>query len=266
MSKPERRPTRDWDAAAFRGMTRFRRPPFEALKAQIEWRPNMAILDLGCGAGDLTREIHEQAGAASTLGIDRSESMLALANAEQVAGLSFERHDLADYTPRRRYDLIMSNAAWQWVKNHPALIERCAEALNDGGQLAIDMVVRGNPYFKLAFDLFESEPFRPFKGKLAEVYGEVLSLDDYARLLDDHGFTRQRVRSQVHTYQLASWDELLHHLRTTAIYYKWVLPQELWARYREELEWRFWALVETKRTRTPFFATQRLTLWGARER
>src|SRR5262249_39506546 len=67
-----------WDALLWQSRHQYRRPLFDGLKALVKWKPNMTILDLGCGTGDFTCEVHRQANAVTTLGVDKSMNMLAL--------------------------------------------------------------------------------------------------------------------------------------------------------------------------------------------
>ena len=65
-----------WDPAQYHRFRNERRQPWEDLVALVEVRPDMRVVDLGCGSGELTRELAERLGAASVLGIDSSAAML----------------------------------------------------------------------------------------------------------------------------------------------------------------------------------------------
>jgi trans-aconitate 2-methyltransferase len=51
----------------------------------------------------------------------------------------FTRADIAAWSPQRPLDVIVSNAAFQWVGDHPALLNRLAQSLAPGGTLAVQM-------------------------------------------------------------------------------------------------------------------------------
>src|SRR5262249_33309166 len=53
-----------------------RRRPFDDLLALVAPIPGGGAVDLGCGPGELTRELHRRVGAAETVGIDSSPAML----------------------------------------------------------------------------------------------------------------------------------------------------------------------------------------------
>src|SRR5688572_31302350 len=101
--------------------TRFaaeRKQPFLDLAALVEPRPNMRVVDLGCGTGELTRELHEVLGARETLGIDSSAAMLA--KAKPADGVRFEQSTVEEFEGGP-FDLIFSNAALHWVADHEPL-------------------------------------------------------------------------------------------------------------------------------------------------
>ncbi|HEY4001800.1 MAG TPA: methyltransferase domain-containing protein, partial [Candidatus Xenobia bacterium] len=106
-----------WDPAQYERFAMERRQPFDDLLAQVERRPGMRVVDLGCGTGELTVELHQQLGAAATIGIDSSASMLT--RAPQAAGVRFEELDIAQVSGT--WDLVFSNAALHWLPDHRVL-------------------------------------------------------------------------------------------------------------------------------------------------
>jgi len=70
--------TRDaWDPGQYDRFAAERRQPFVDLLALCRPVPGGTIVDLGCGPGGLTVELHRALGAAHTTGIDLSAAMLA---------------------------------------------------------------------------------------------------------------------------------------------------------------------------------------------
>src|SRR5205807_7568438 len=96
--------------------------PFFDLLARIPDRGYKTIVDLGCGTGDLTAALAEHWPEARVLGVDLSEEMLVPARERENPGLlDFVQGDLATWRPAQPAELIVSNAAFQWVADHPAL-------------------------------------------------------------------------------------------------------------------------------------------------
>src|SRR6202008_4825056 len=112
-------PALSWDPNQYERFKDERAQPFRDLAALVEHRPHMRVADLGCGTGELTRELHEQLSAEETLGIDNSESMLR--KAKPSGTLRFELADIANFASDRPFDLIFSNAALHWVPDHEHL-------------------------------------------------------------------------------------------------------------------------------------------------
>lgn len=56
-----------------------RSKPFDDLVSHIVVEPNLKIIDLGCGTGELTKRLYDKLSNSSVLGIDNSAEMLAKA-------------------------------------------------------------------------------------------------------------------------------------------------------------------------------------------
>ena len=128
-----------WDASQYLKYADERSRPFFDLLARVRIEAPARIADLGCGPGNLTRTLTERWPAAQVIGVDSSAAMLTQASA--IADrLDFVQADLASWTPDQRIDLLVSNAALQWVDHHETLLARLAGLLVAGiGTLAIQM-------------------------------------------------------------------------------------------------------------------------------
>ena len=84
-------PIEGWNPDQYERFHAERRQPFDDLVALCTPVPGGRVVDLGCGTGNLTVELHERMQAAETVGVDSSESMLARAKANHgdVPGLTF---------------------------------------------------------------------------------------------------------------------------------------------------------------------------------
>jgi trans-aconitate 2-methyltransferase len=58
---------------------------------------------------------------------------------ERLPGCAFVAADLATWQPPERADLLFANAVFQWVPDHPAVLQRLVAALPAGGVLAVQM-------------------------------------------------------------------------------------------------------------------------------
>lgn len=103
-----------------------------------------AILDLGCGDGVLTKKLADLAPEGKTLGIDASKGMIATAKELEGHNLLFAYQDINDMAFSNRFDLIFSNAALHWVKDHYKLLKNCFTALKPGGIVRFNFAGDGN--------------------------------------------------------------------------------------------------------------------------
>jgi trans-aconitate 2-methyltransferase len=259
----DRMGAKDWNPAQYERFRAERRQPFVDLLALVQPRPGMRVTDLGCGTGELTRDLHHQLQARDTLGIDRSPAMLARSAEFATDGLRFEIGDIAAFTADRTYDLVFSNAALHWIPEPESVLARLTAALADGGQLAVQVPANhDHPSHTIAAEVADEEPFRTaLGGHVHRAF--VLPPERYAVLLHDLGFTAQHVRLQVYVHLLASRADVVEWVKGTLLTdVAGRLPADLYerflARYRERL---MPALADTRPHVYPF---KRILLWGRR--
>ncbi|MBO3742459.1 trans-aconitate 2-methyltransferase [Actinoplanes flavus] len=130
-----------WDPAVYRRFGAERSRPFFDLVGRIGADRPRAVADLGCGPGELTRTLAERWPDARVTGLDSSPEMIAKA-AAQPGPVEFRQGDIADWSPGPDVDVVVTNAALQWVPGHREMLARWAAALPSGAWLA--MQVPGN--------------------------------------------------------------------------------------------------------------------------
>jgi len=261
--------TDTWDPRQYDKFQREREQPFYDLLALVRPAAGMRVVDLGCGTGQLTAVLHQRLDARATLGIDRSESMLAKARgAAPAAGLRFAAGTIEDFAAadggqRSAWDLVFSNAALHWVDDHERLLERLTSALAPGGQIAFQVPAQHDTLTHLlAEELAGAEPFRAaFAGWRRSQ--PVLTPDAYARLLYRNGFTDPNVELIVYPHILASRDEVVEWVKGTMLTeYKRHLPPEVYDRFVDQYRVR---LLDRLDDATPFFYPfKRILCWGQR--
>jgi cyclopropane fatty-acyl-phospholipid synthase-like methyltransferase len=101
-------------------------------------RPGMRVLDLGCGAGDVTFVAADLVGPdGSVVGVDRSLQALARAQlrAEQrgLAHVRFAAGDIYDPAPGGPFDVIVGRLLLMHVPDPAAALRRQATTLRAGG-------------------------------------------------------------------------------------------------------------------------------------
>lgn len=256
-------PSTAWDPAQYGRFEAERSQPFHDLAALVERVPSMRVVDLGCGAGALTAWLHGELGAAETVGVDASESMLEQARAHEAAGLRFEAGDIRTWAPDAPVDLVFSNAALQWVDGHEELWPRLAAMVAPGGQIAVQMPMNDDhPSHVEARALAAEEPFRSELDGFERRF-PTLAPERYATLLHELGFERPHVRVQVYGHVLPETRAVVEWVKGSLLTpYRERLAPEAYARFLERYTER---LVERLGEHAPFFYPfKRVLMWGRR--
>jgi trans-aconitate 2-methyltransferase len=194
-----------WDPQQYSQFRDERAQPFYDLAALVQRRPGMRVVDLGCGGGELTRWLHFELEAAETLGVDRSQEMLAAAAQHAGGAVRFERRDIVDFAANGEpgaFDLVFSNAALQWVTGHATLLPQLCKLLAPGGQLAIQVPLGGDhPARPVLAEVAASEPYASALRGFARAPG-AMPPDWYATRLHELGAAEQIVRMNVYGHVL----------------------------------------------------------------
>ncbi|MFF7395812.1 trans-aconitate 2-methyltransferase [Achromobacter sp. NPDC008082] len=125
-----------WSAKQYSAFENERTRPVRDLVAAV---PNDAVkvaVDLGCGPGNSTEVLASRYPDATVTGMDSSEDMVQAAR-KRLPALAFELADIATWNPPQQYDVILANAALQWVPDHATLYPRLISKLAPGGILAV---------------------------------------------------------------------------------------------------------------------------------
>ncbi len=130
-----------WDPTQYLKFAGERMRPAIDLLARVPLDEASAVVDLGCGAGNVSRLLGARWPGAVVTGIDNSEAMLAQAGAATGAEPRYRwrREDLAGWQPEGAVDVVFSNAALHWLDGHAALLPRLLGAVRPGGVLAVQM-------------------------------------------------------------------------------------------------------------------------------
>src|SRR6185369_14522830 len=128
-----------WDPAKYLAFGDHRARPFHDLVGRIAAEAPRRVVDLGCGPGNLTVTLQQRWPDAVVEAVDSSPEMV---EAACERGIDAVVGDLAQWTPKPDTDVVVSNAALQWVPGHVELLVRWAGALAPGSWIA--MQVPGN--------------------------------------------------------------------------------------------------------------------------
>ena len=248
-----------WDPTQYHKFQAERSAPFFDLLALVEVRPNLKVVDLGCGTGELTRHLADALPSSDVTGMDNSPQMLEKAASYSGSSLRFEQGDQSQLTGE--WDLIFSNAALHWSENHSELIPRLYERLAPGGQIAVQVPSNHNHISHQIYRETASEEMFKFILNSFQSYATVLSIDDYARILFKSGAEQIVVFEKVYAHILEDSDAVVEWISGTAL----VPYFERLGNHKEEFVHVIREKMRAAMPDTPVFYPFRRTFFSARK-
>lgn len=132
-----------WDPKQYAQFGAERSRPFVDLLARVGAEDPSVVVDLGCGNGPLTLTLVDRWPRASVIGLDHSPQMLEAARErDALSRVAWIEADLTDWDPSSLQvspDVVITNAALQWVPGHLDLIDRVVGVLAPGGWFAMQV-------------------------------------------------------------------------------------------------------------------------------
>ena len=131
-----------WDPERYHRFADERGRPFVELLRRIEVAAPQAVVDLGCGTGNLTSLLAARWPDAHVLGLDSSPEMVH--RAQQAPGIQARVQDISAWVRNPQpspagIDVLVSNAALQWVPDHLDLLLPMTQRVAPGGRLAFSV-------------------------------------------------------------------------------------------------------------------------------
>ncbi len=136
--------TYEFDGERYRTASSHQKEWGKSLISKITLQGNETILDLGCGDGHLTEQLALLVPNGNVLGIDASIGMIQTAQNICRDNLAFVRMDINNLHFSNEFNIIYSNAALHWIKDHKRLLQNSYAALKPGGILLWDFGSHGN--------------------------------------------------------------------------------------------------------------------------
>jgi len=129
-----------WNPDQYLKFAEERTRPCQELAARIGAERVRRIIDLGCGPGNSTRVLAARWPHAEITGLDSSPEMIAAAR-ESALEVRWVLGDIAEWAAGGggEFDIVFSNAALQWVRDHAAVFPRLFARVAAGGALAVQV-------------------------------------------------------------------------------------------------------------------------------
>jgi trans-aconitate 2-methyltransferase len=204
-----------WDPDVYLTFADHRGRPFYDLLSQVGAVEPRRVVDLGCGAGNLTGQLARRWPDAVVEALDSSPEMVAAA---RERGVDASVGDVRTWTPQPDTDVVLSNAAMHWVPEHGELFVRWAGQLAAGSWLAVQMP--GNfetPSHAAVRAVARREPFaKVLRDTLFQVGTVVDTPTHYAELLIGAGCTVDAWET-TYVHQLTGEHPVLDWIAGTAL-------------------------------------------------
>lgn len=202
-----------WDPVAYRRFADERSRPFRELVGRIDATAPRRVVDLGCGAGTMTALLAQRWPDSEVEGVDSSPEMVAAGL--DVPGISVRLGEITDWEPDDDVDVLVSNAALQWVPGHERLLRRWLAALPTGAWVAWQVPDNlDEPSHTLMREVADDPRWRA--ALRDTVRAPVPTPEAYAALILDAGWEADVWRT-AYVHVLAGTDPVLEWVRGTGL-------------------------------------------------
>lgn len=167
------------------------------------------ILEIGCGTGNYTSLLRERFASAAITATDISDAMIDVAGKKPVLrDVRFIAADADALYPEGCFDLVTSNAVFQWLDDMDIASAKCEKSLSDKGVFL--------------FSYFGPATFSELRQSLKDVLGRDI-LIGASRFLDKPGlegmldkrFAGSSVREEILKYRYGTLMDLLNSIKYT---------------------------------------------------
>lgn len=183
------------------------------------------ILEIGCGTGALTEILINEWPSASITALDIAPAMIKLAEqrvlsaeANIIGKITSDRLHLlhadvemwAPEAPTASFDLIVSNACFQWLSNPRQTIGQLRRMLRPGGMLIFTTFGPDTFYemHKAFNEVYRASGLEPQRHGLT-----FRSTDQWTNLMKESGFTNIQYERSIQTEKYASARDFLHSVK-----------------------------------------------------
>lgn len=150
----------------------------------LEFQKGEKILDLGCGTGDLAKQLADA--GVEVVGIDSSMDMIRQAN-QKYPEVSFQIGDATALDFHEEFDAVFSNAVLHWIKEPEKALDSVYESLKTGGRFVADFGGIGNVQ-TITDEMIEQIKQAGFEFTKQQFPWYFPSIGEYTALMENAGF------------------------------------------------------------------------------
>lgn len=207
-----------WNPDTYNKYKSERFAPFYDCLKLITIKPQIDVIDLGCGTGELTRKLADALPGSTITGIDSSAEMLNDSKAFANEQVTFELRSIEEQLQHAtKWDLVFSNAAIQWLNKHEEILPRIIAMLKPEGQLVIQIPDQTqNAANLILYKLAGEEPFcSAFNYWRRDT--SVLDIEQYAQIFFENGSKSMTVFEKIYPLVLKDTDALFEWVSGTTL-------------------------------------------------
>jgi len=142
----------------------------------IEKNPRIKILEIGCGTGQLIKEISAENEEISYFGIDVAENMVEIAQRDNNGkNIKFEAISIEKYKTKETFDLIICTHAFPYFPEKEQMMKKISDLCNKGAKVVIANASSNNL----------KDMIITFLLKATTSKAEYLSIKDMKKLVDN---------------------------------------------------------------------------------
>lgn len=222
----------NWDAKLYDASHTFVSEYGSNLMELLAPKPNESILDIGCGTGDLAKELSDQ--GMNVIGIDNSEAMIQQAKTKYPT-MSFQVEDVTMLPYDQEFDAVFSNAVLHWVKNPEKALENIYRSLKKGGRFVAEFGGEGNVR-KLTTAMIHQVKAAGYSFEEKQFPWYFPSIAEYTTLMEQAGFRVTFARLYDRPTKLAGEEGLQNWLTMFAEAFLYAVPKSKRAEVIAQIE------------------------------
>lgn len=164
-------PMNAWNPELYLRFEQQRTRPAWDLVDRIAIETPSRIADLGCGPGNSTEMVKTRWPKAAVTGVDSSAEMLEQAR-EKHPDWQWKQADVGTWQAEEPVDVLFSNACFQWVPGHAALMPHLMASVASGGALGMQLPYHFESPLHQAIMRLARQP--EWEATLAEARGQLV--------------------------------------------------------------------------------------------
>ena len=223
-----------WDPDVYLAFADHRGRPFYDLLSRVNAAAPRRVVDLGCGPGNLTLSLGKRWPEAAIEAVDSSPEMV---EAARERGVDAVVGDISAWSPNPDTEVVLSNAALQWIPGHVELVVRWAGELAAGSWIAFQVPGNFNaPSHEAVREVARRAEFADLLSDLRFSEGKIVETPvRYAEILSDAGCSVDTWET-TYTHELVGETPVLDWISGTALTeVKSRLSPEAYQQYRNQL-------------------------------